>query len=72
MAAAAKAVSTRPFVTAGSARRAFTPDVFLAPLAPVAGGDKAAAGSSAAVATKPWRSGGPPKKVSIGRGRCDL
>ena len=53
----------RPFVSAGSPRRVFTPDAFLAPLA----GDAPAAGKGAAAedrgsVPRPWRSGGPPKQ----------
>ncbi|GBF98846.1 hypothetical protein Rsub_11450 [Raphidocelis subcapitata] len=60
---AAKEKPMRPFVSAGSPRRVFAPDAFLAPLA----GDAPAAGKGGAAegrgsAPRPWRSGGPPKQ----------
>lgn len=80
MAAAAKAVATKPFVGASAPRRAFTPDAFLAPTPAGAakGGDKGGSGEpqgeskAAAASTKPWRAGGPPKKVRLSGGRQDL
>lgn len=74
MAAAAKAVAAKPFVGASAPRNAFTPETFLAPLAAAAaassgggsGGDAQQGGGKAAssgIGNKPWRAGGPPKKV---------
>jgi len=70
MAAQAKAaVSVKPFVSAGSPRRVFTPNLFLSQQSAAAAADKGGTatasgrGGSAGAGHKPWRSGGPPKKV---------
>lgn len=65
MAAAAKAVSTKPFVPGGHQRSSFAADAFLSQGTAAAGGkqEDGAATKRSSTATKPWRAGGPPKTV---------
>ncbi|KAI8477163.1 MAG: hypothetical protein J3K34DRAFT_398488 [Monoraphidium minutum] len=67
MAAKAKAVSSKPFVSAGHLGRTFAADAFLSQAAAAAaakargGGGTDAGKRTPVVSTKAWRSGGPPK-----------
>ena len=70
MAAAAKAVSPKPFVSSGHLGRTFSADAFLSQAASAtavaaAAKEEAAGAKRSSTAVKAWRSGGPPKTVRL-------